>query len=612
MITLPTKFENDIQGKDTYLVPLVIINNSIYLSTAKVTLNNQHYDPLLKSLGNIKQSIDIVDKKFKISSVSMQFYNYEYNNSILTERMFSKEVMNTPLDIYYKSQSAETLDDCLRVYSGYIKNMQEKTDSLTLDIEDRTEQTLHKDLPYRYNSDNLPDNHKDKLIPIVYGKVDNCVAVYNEGLNYGNENRTGYSVVVDDFYIKELKIPKVFSGDVYAELVEDATTWGEQIVGTGYSNSTSIQYEIIDNKLYIEKVMSTPEGDNSYLYTITGLSGSSISFDFAEVEVITTPTFVGGDYTLYFTQPTDTPPWPRCTTEVLAFKDTEGQIPVYNPQSNYYLYPTVFANNDGVEMPFDIWAWEQNHPYSNDYTVLWGGTTLTFEAGGSFSDGDIAQRLIMPNGNYSNIETHVKLWITANALVEATYADGNFTVMPTLYMANSDSTGKIWQMGAAPSSHQWPVGEPQEVSIDGEMWYGPWQMKTRKSHESRFTVGMYQRAGFDSEFELDSQMSGIVHYINIENLTLTRRMILKEFSKHTLYADVEGRIDNSHLRYTSDNIYSPSSMEQYYQDSVSSRARYSSTQPKIAKPKARKTARKTMKKPVRRTPSKGGGKGGGY
>ena len=53
-------------------------------------------------------------------------------------------------------------------------------------------------------------------------------------------------------------------------------------------------------------------------------------------------------------------------------------------------------------------------------------------------------------------------------------------------------------------------------------------------------------------------------------------------------------------------------MEQYYQDSVSSRARYSSTHPKIVKPKARKTARKTMKKPVRITPSKGGGKGGGY
>ena len=112
-------------------------------------------------------------------------------------------------------------------------------------------------------------------------------------------------------------------------------------------------------------------------------------------------------------------------------------------------------------------------------------------------------------------------------------------------------------------------------------------------------------------WELEGQ-AGITHWIHIPNFTITKAAILDNFISRDLYASVEGRIDNSHLRYTSDNIHSPSSMEQYYQDSVSSRARYSSTHPKIVKPKARKTARKTMKKPVRITPSKGGGKGGGY
>ena len=61
MITLPQKFYNDIQGKDTYLVPLVVLNSKnedeskrMYLSTGKTTLDGANYDPLIKSHGNIK------------------------------------------------------------------------------------------------------------------------------------------------------------------------------------------------------------------------------------------------------------------------------------------------------------------------------------------------------------------------------------------------------------------------------------------------------------------------------------------------------------------------------------------------------------------------------
>ena len=142
MIELPQRFRNDTQGKDTYLVPLVVINNSIYLSTGKVTLDNQHYDPLIKSLGNIKESIDIFEKKFKVSSVSMDFFNYEYNNKRLLDRFFENEIINASVDIYYKSQSAISLNDCIKVYTGHVKEITEKSDFVGLEIEDRTEQVL--------------------------------------------------------------------------------------------------------------------------------------------------------------------------------------------------------------------------------------------------------------------------------------------------------------------------------------------------------------------------------------------------------------------------------------------------------------------------------------
>ena len=120
MIELPQRFKNDTQGKDTYLVPLVIINNTLHLSTAKVTLRDinedkKHYDPLLKSLGSVKESIDIFEKKFKLSSVKMDFFSYEYNNEKLIDRLFKTEAINAPVDVYYKSQSAVSINDCIKV-----------------------------------------------------------------------------------------------------------------------------------------------------------------------------------------------------------------------------------------------------------------------------------------------------------------------------------------------------------------------------------------------------------------------------------------------------------------------------------------------------------------
>ena len=63
MITLPEKFANDIQSKDTFLTTLIILNDQdedeskrMYLSTGKVTLDGFHYDPFIKSLLIVEDS----------------------------------------------------------------------------------------------------------------------------------------------------------------------------------------------------------------------------------------------------------------------------------------------------------------------------------------------------------------------------------------------------------------------------------------------------------------------------------------------------------------------------------------------------------------------------
>ena len=60
MIDLPKRFARDIDSKDTYLVPLIVINSKTNLSTGKLTMNGVHYDPLVKSIGKIKQFMNIL------------------------------------------------------------------------------------------------------------------------------------------------------------------------------------------------------------------------------------------------------------------------------------------------------------------------------------------------------------------------------------------------------------------------------------------------------------------------------------------------------------------------------------------------------------------------
>ena len=46
MLEIPQKFKNDIEGKDTQLIPIIIIDDRIHVSTNKIELENI-YSPLI-------------------------------------------------------------------------------------------------------------------------------------------------------------------------------------------------------------------------------------------------------------------------------------------------------------------------------------------------------------------------------------------------------------------------------------------------------------------------------------------------------------------------------------------------------------------------------------
>ena len=203
MLEIPQKFQNDIEGRDYNLTPLIIIDERIYLSTMKVELENI-YSPLVKKIGSINQSIDLKNKNFKISNLNISLYNAEYNDSIISDQLFNPSAINKKVEVYHMTQSAESLDDCLKVYTGLLKEVKEKANDVSIYLEDQAEKTLHKSLPIEYVRDDveIPDRYKNKNVPMVYGYVDNAPCVYYNIYESALENGSNkYSKTPDSFAI---------------------------------------------------------------------------------------------------------------------------------------------------------------------------------------------------------------------------------------------------------------------------------------------------------------------------------------------------------------------------------------------------------------------------
>ena len=218
-MNLPANFLNDIQGKDTSLIPLVIIEHpsflnpdDLYISTNNISVDtwsaenattstNKHFQPLLLNIPSIKQSVDIENRRFKISSVTLSISNYEYEGARFSDLLQTSSMVNRTVSIFWKSPQSKIaipskfesfytpfntfdidLDTlCPKVYTGQIRRISHTTDVVTIELEDLTEKN-HKDLPQTLlpSDESVLDKYKNKPIPMVYGHVDKSPLVFSD------------------------------------------------------------------------------------------------------------------------------------------------------------------------------------------------------------------------------------------------------------------------------------------------------------------------------------------------------------------------------------------------------------------------------------------------
>jgi len=189
-ITIPDAFNNHIQGNHTNIFPYVVVDVdglNIRISTNSVTINTETYKPLLLNVPSLKESIDLETRKYKINSVTLDISNVKYEGVRFSDLASSKSLINSKVEIYWGSPVLDSNNDALLVYDGTIRRYSHTDEKVKIELEDRSQAYLHKDLPLPENylgaGEDIPDKYKNKPIPMVYGFVEKSplLRYHNQG-----------------------------------------------------------------------------------------------------------------------------------------------------------------------------------------------------------------------------------------------------------------------------------------------------------------------------------------------------------------------------------------------------------------------------------------------
>ena len=98
-------FHDDIKSKHLSNFVLVTIGDDIRISTQKITFDEDYYKPILLNIPSISESLNIEQRKYKISSVSLSISDYEVDGERFSDSL--NTLMNKEVNIYYASASSK-------------------------------------------------------------------------------------------------------------------------------------------------------------------------------------------------------------------------------------------------------------------------------------------------------------------------------------------------------------------------------------------------------------------------------------------------------------------------------------------------------------------------
>jgi len=559
MLELPHKFENDIQGNTTNLIPLVVIDNRLFLSTNELTLDN-HYLPLISSVNSIKQSINTETKISNISSVSISIINKDYSGSMFSEQLFSPSIMNKKIEIFFKSQSAESIDDCLKVYTGYITDITENKLDIQIEAEDKSHDILSIDLPDNFVPDesNVPSRYYNKPLPIVYGFVEKAPCLYYQLYESSLElGQSKYSVVPDLFFLQDIKDIYIFTNNIYCKIKPQADLFEDESSNTMFESVNPTQYEIIASTIFIDKsvnvdeIIETSDGINSF-------DASPIGYNYVEVETISKLKFSNGKYYVRGTR-SDSGDF-MYEAKVGAYKNSDGTEISSHNDNEIYLMVKDWGNLPDDYKDDKIWAsgtppvptFEIDQTTGERFDFLNGESVITFEAEPYVQDSNILKQLITGNStdNQQTVDIHSRVSCFRN--VECRFSNFNQYEQsnPVFFYKMNDITGELFdfqeQQTDATTMFEFqtmttPTNNQQsEIKLSNDITNNLLTMTQRRfqplTSERTVLRPFGQRCNID--------------YIKISDFSLKRESVLNNFINYEIFADVFGRVDNQHNDFT--------------------------------------------------------------
>jgi len=189
-------FLDDIKSKHLTNYVLVTIGDNIRISTQNINFDGEYYKPILMNIPSISESLDIEQRKYKISSVTLSISDYEHNGVRFSDSL--NTLMNKEVNIYYASPSCVTLEDCYLAGTFIVRSFSQNEDTINLGCEDFSQDKLHTDFPLNeLTGENVDEKYQNKPIPMVFGLVDRSPCVIE---NLGsNEDGGGYKIIADFF-----------------------------------------------------------------------------------------------------------------------------------------------------------------------------------------------------------------------------------------------------------------------------------------------------------------------------------------------------------------------------------------------------------------------------
>ena len=308
-LSLPPNFKSDIQGRDTALVPLVLIGswvgsqwndpNLIQISTNSIVQNDAIFKPLLLNIPSLKESIDIEKRNYKISSINLDISNFPYEGKRFSELIGDSSLINKEVRIWWTSPSCTSnpyaadlgaVDDAspFQIFTGTIRRYTHDDEKVRLVVEDRSQATLHKDLPLSGNYltenngySNVPDKYKNKPIPMVYGHVDRSPCVISNFIDpdLDIEGQSSFVIKMDSKPLSATVLDDAHWGKASSFLYIDGGNSMFRITDNTELGYTNDQFQPNDIDLTDAEIIMTS------IYAGNGNSLNSLADNLLEIEL---------------------------------------------------------------------------------------------------------------------------------------------------------------------------------------------------------------------------------------------------------------------------------------------------------------------------------------